>query len=276
MTLASNVYGWTQLAERQGRPFTPAWAMGEAKAAGLTGWEHAFETADEVAAIAAAATAAGLRMPSAYVGGALHDPARAEGEIARMVGIVRRLAAAGTRTIITNPDPIRWGGPENKSDTELVVQGRMLQRLGEAVAALGGHLLYHSHAPEMRAGAREFHHMLLATDPAAVGLCLDVHWVWRGAERSQVALFDIVALYASRIGELHLRQSRDDVWTETVGDGDIDYAALGRHLATCGIKAQLVLEHVYEDGTPATLGNVEAHRMSREYLAPRLADIAVP
>ena len=276
MMFASNVYGWTQLAERQGLAFTPAWAMGEAKAAGLNGWEHAFNTAEEVAGVAAAAAAAGLEMPSAYVGGVLHDPARAESEIARMVGIVRRLGAAGTRTIVTNPDPIRWGGPENKSDAELAFQGRMLQRLGEAVAAVGGRLLYHSHAPEMRAGAREFHHMMLATDPSAVGLCLDVNWVWRGAERSQVALFDIVTLYAPRIEELHLRQSRDDVWTETVGDGDIDFTALGQHLAARGAKALLVLEHVYEDGTPTTLDNVEAHRMSREYLAPRLAAIAAP
>ena len=276
MTLASNVYGWTQLADRQGIPFTPAWAMGEAKAAGLTGWEHAFDDGREVAGVAAAAAAAGLGMPSAYIGGALHDPARAEGEISRMVGIARRLVAAGTCTIVTNPDPIRWGGPENKSDAELEVQARMLQRLGEAVTAAGGRLLYHTHAPEMRAGARELHHMLLATDPAAVGFCLDVHWVWRGAERSQVALFDIVTLYAPRIEELHLRQSRDDIWTESVGDGDLDFAALGRHLAARGVKARLVLEHVYEEGTPATLGNVDAHRMSRDYLVARLAAVAAP
>jgi inosose dehydratase len=104
--------------------------------------------------------------------------------------------------------------------------------------------------------------MLAATDPDAVRLCLDLHWVYRGAENSQVALEDIIRLYAPRISELHIRQSKGGVWDETVGAGDIDMALIGAMLAERGVRPLLVLEHAYEDGTPQTMGEVEAHAAS--------------
>lgn len=274
MTLTSNVYGWTQLAEREKIAWTPAWGMAQAKKAGLDGWEHSFGSEDEVAPVLEAAGEHGLEMRSAYIGGKLHEPETADAHIERVVAIAARLLPAGVKMILINPDPIRWGGPEIKSDDQLLFQAEKLQKLGERLAAEGSTLLYHSHDPEMRAGAREFHHMLLATDPEIVRLCLDVHWVYRGAGNSQVALFDIIKLYATRIDELHLRQSRDHVWSETVGEGDIDFAALAQRLADNGVKAHLVLEHAYEEGTEITLDPVEAHRRSREFLEPLFAPIA--
>jgi len=43
---------------------------------------------------------------------------------------------------------------------------------------------------ELRQGGREFHHMLTATNPDDVKLCLDAHWIYRGCGDSQVAVFD--------------------------------------------------------------------------------------
>jgi inosose dehydratase len=48
-------------------------------------------------------------------------------------------------------------------------------------------------------------------------MCFDAHWLYRGASNSEVAVFDIARLYADRIIELHVRQSKDDVWTEVLG-----------------------------------------------------------
>ena len=61
----------------------------------------------------------------------------------------------------------------------------------------------------------------LGTDPEHVTLCLDAHWICRGAGNSAVALFDVVKLYGPRVTELHLRQSVDNVWTEALSEGDI-------------------------------------------------------
>lgn len=63
-----------------------------------------------------------------------------------------------------------------------------------------------------------------------MSLCLDVHWAYRGSGNSQVALFAIIKLYGHRIAELHIRQSRGGIWSETFGEGDIDYTRLTREL----------------------------------------------
>ena len=78
----------------------------------------------------------------------------------------------------------------------------------ERLQAMSMTLAYHNHDMEMRCSAREFHHMMLGTDPELVTLCLDAHWIYRGSEDSSVALFDIVKLYVKRISEFHIRQKR--------------------------------------------------------------------
>jgi inosose dehydratase len=105
----------------------------------------------------------------------------------------------------------------------------------------------------------------LGTDPKLLSLCLDAHWVYRGAGNSQLALLDVVKLYGSRIIEVHLRQSTENVWAETFGEGDIDYRAVASQLIRIGVKPHLVLEVAVEEGTPKTLDPVEAHRQSSEY-----------
>jgi inosose dehydratase len=107
-----------------------------------------------------------------------------------------------------------------------------------------------------------------------VSLCLDTHWVYRGAGNSMVALEDIIRLYATRVAELHLRQSRGGVWSETLDEGDIDYLEVARILAGRGVKPHLVLEQAIEASSPRSLDVVEAHRRSvaytrRVFAAPR-------
>ena len=135
-------------------------------------------------------------------------------------------------------------------------------------------LAYHNHDIELRKSAREFHHMLAGTDPKYVKFCLDSHWVYRGSGDSSVALFDVVTLYASRIVEVHLRQSVDGIWSETFGEGDIDYPALVRKLKKAGVKPHLVLEQAVEEGTPLSLDVVESHRRSLEYATRVFAPLA--
>lgn len=265
MFIGTNVYGWTQIARREGRDYDRRRAMRDAKAAGLTGWEDAFASADQVAAVAADAAEAGLGMRSAYVFGAFHTEEHAAAAAANALAIVEALMPHGVRKFIFNPDPLPEGAL--KCDAELRIQAKSVEALGRLLRARGAELLYHTHAPEMRASAREFHHMLAATDPAAVSLCLDVHWVWRGAGNSQVALEDIVRLYGSRVRELHLRQSHGGVWAEAVEDGDIDLARVAGMLEERGARPLLVLEHAYETATPMTRDPVEAHRASRDYVA---------
>lgn len=175
---------------------------------------------------------------------------------------------------MTNPSPIRWGGPQSKTDDQLKLQARLLSQLGARLSDLGLVLAYHNHDAELRHAAREFHHMMLGTDPSTVTLCLDAHWIYRGSGNSSVALFDVVKLYGPRISELHLRQSRDGVWTEDLCDGDIDYRHLADHLKRIDVSPHIVLEQAVERGTPQTMDATVAHQRSCQYAANVFASLA--
>lgn len=103
---------------------------------------------------------------------------------------------------------------------------------------------------------------MAGTDLEYVTLCVDARWTYRGAGNSAVALLDVLKLYGSRVTEPHLRQSKDSIWTETFGDGDIDYAALVEHLLKTGVRPHLVLEQAVEAGSPKTMTAVYASRKS--------------
>lgn len=263
--IATNTYPWGTFAKREGKSFdlhTDA-ALSAIASAGIVGYEPGINTPAELDGLGARLKQHGLEMPSIYVNSSLHDKDAAEKSIAAVLAIAHRAVELGTRLIVTNPSPIRWGGPENKTDAQLVTQAKALDRLGAELRKLGASLAYHNHDIELRQGAREFHHMLTATAPANVKFCLDAHWVFRGCGDSQVALFDTLEQHGERIVELHLRQSRGGVWSEVfTAEGDIDYKRLASWLQAHKLKPLLTLEQAVETGSPQTMDAIAAHRES--------------
>ena len=247
--LACNQYPWLTYYRRDGRDFNASLEAGMADVArsGVDGFEPLATAPEDIDRLVPLLARHNLEIRSLYVNSVLHDPDQAEASIRTVLSIAAKAKAAGTRIIVTNPSPIRWGGPEDKDDTQLRFQAKMLDKLGAELKAMGMVLSYHNHDIELRNAAREFHHMMLGTDPAHVTLCLDAHWIYRGSGNSAVAVFDVAKLYGRRITELHLRQSRGGIWSETLGDGDLDYPALAEYLSSLGVKPHLVLEQAVED-----------------------------
>jgi inosose dehydratase len=266
--LACNVYPWTVFYQREGRNFYQDLdkSLGEVAASGVDGFEPIINAPQDVDKLAPLLKKHGLEMRSLYVNSTLHEQDQADKSIESVLAIAEQAKKRlGTRIIVTNPSPIRWGGQEDKNDAQLKVQAAALQKLARQLKAMGLTLAYHNHDIELRNAAREFHHMMVGTDSAYVTLCLDAHWIYRGAGNSQVALFDVLKLYGSRITELHLRQSKDNIWTEMFGEGDIDYPALAKYPLDVGVKPHLVLEQAVESGSPKTMTPVEAFRKSSQY-----------
>jgi len=262
------VYPWIVFYQRDGRDFNKELDKGlaEVAASGVDGFEPIINSPPDVDKLAPLLKKHGLQMRSLYVNSTLHDRDQAGKSIEQVFAIAEKAKAVlGTQIIVTNPSPIRWGGPEDKNDAQLKTQAAALESLGRKLKAIGLTLAYQNHDIELRNAAREFHHMMVGTDPAYVTLCLDAHWIYRGSGNSQVALFDVLKLYGSRITELHLRQSKDNIWTETFSDGDIDYPALAKYLLDIGIRPHLVLEQAVEAGSPKTIGPVEAIQRSSQY-----------
>ncbi len=265
--ISCNAYTWNTFYGREKKQWMadPDASLTEYVKAGLTAYEPSFNNADEVKKLGPYLAKYKLAMPSLYVNSSLHEADEARKSIDSVLAIAYAAKPLGARIIVTNPNPIKWGTDDDKTDAQLTEQARNLDRLGAELRKRDITLAYHTHAPEHRQAAREFHHMLLATDPKNVSLCLDAHWVYRGSGNSQVALFDVVKLYGKRIVEVHIRQSRNGIWQETFGDGDIDYRRLAAELKTLGIRPNLVLEQCLEKGSPDTMGPVEAHKQDLVY-----------
>jgi len=274
--LACNQYPWTVFYRRENRNFNRELdkGLGELAASGMDGYEPLANNPQELDRLGPLLKKHNLQIRSLYVNSVLHERDKADESIESVLAIAEKAKGIGAKIIVTNPSPIRWGGPENKDDAQLKVQAAALEKLGRQIKAMGLTLSYHNHDIELRNAAREFHHMMLGTDPAYVTLCLDAHWIYRGAGNSAVALFDVLKLYGSRITELHLRQSKDNIWTETFGEGDIDYPALAKHLLNIGVRPHIVLEQAVESGSPKTMSTLEAFKKSARYARRVFADFA--
>ncbi len=274
--VACNQYSWSVFYQREGKDFNKSLDAGlaDVAASGLDGFEPGVGGLEQIEPLLPLLKKHGLQMRSLYVNSTLHEPDQVEKSIGEVLAVAGKVKAFGTQIIVTNPSPIRWGGPENKTDEQLQTQARALDNLGAKLRQMGLTLAYHNHDIELRNAAREFHHMMVGTDPKNVTLCLDAHWVYRGSGNSQVALFDVLKLYGPRVTQLHLRQSQKGVWTEVFGPGDIDYPHLAEYLQKLGVKPLLVLEQAIEAGSPNTTRPVEAFKKSTEYTRQIFAGFA--
>ena len=250
---ANNIY------QRDGKNFLEH--LDELKSVGVDGLEPTAGDAKGLESIGKRLKDHGLELRSVYTGGALFEESAAQGEFSRIAGLAEKAKELGTKIIVLNPNP-----KQGKSDAELLLQSKNVDRLGAELAKIGVNLAFHYHTTELEFGGREFHHLLCGTDPKHFSLCLEQHWSYRASGNSQVALFDHLKLYGDRVTEVHLRQSSGGVWTETFGDGDIDNAKLAADLKKLGTVPHFVLEQAAENGTPKTLEAKEVFRQSLEYI----------
>ena len=272
--IATQEYGWSQHAARAGLswPQATGWAMQQAASAGFSAWEPLLSSPEDATRVGDLARSHGLTMPSIFLTGTLHEAGGAEAALGRFQKTAAIAARYGCRQAMVYPSALP--GQAAKSDPELTLQAAQLTLISHSLRRLGIQLCYHPEEAEMRRAACEFHHMMLATDPSEVALCLDPDTVFRAAGNSNLAVMDSLSLYGNRVAALHLRQMRNGIWSEVLGPGDLDYPAILAALIGVHVKPALIVELAVEDLTPVTLAAQDAHRQSldyvRQYLVPML------
>ena len=256
--VGSNVYGWTQYAARDKQPFDLEGVLSALRDSGYDYLENFMDSAspDSVLRYAAQCRAKGLAPVSLYSGARLHDE-KAGAVVKQLLKAGAACKEAGFQVLSCNPDPI---GRE-KTGAELATQASALTDLGRGLKELGIALGIHHHMPELKSGGREFHHVLRNT-PECVGLCYDVHWVWKGGISPAAVLKE----YAARVVTWHIRQSRQGVWIEDLDTGDVDYAEVAREARARSLPRRFTVELALEGGTKVTNSAVENHRRSREFI----------
>jgi inosose dehydratase len=200
-----------------------------------------------------------LSMPSVYVGGGMHTKALAERttELALQIGAVCK--PFGCASVVTNADP----KPRNveKTDAELAVQAESMTQLGRVLGENGFQLRIHNHTPEMLSNAREWRYILHNTNSKYVTFCLDLDWVHQGG----LDPLELLREASKRVTEIHVRNSKDKLWLESVEDGDVDYRKIAAFLNAEGIQPLVVVELAYREKTPVTRPLEENLRVSRMY-----------
>ncbi len=263
--VACNQFCWINMYGRQKKNFNANLDAGlaEVKQSGMDGLETMLGSPDAAEQMIPLLKKHGLEMRSFYSGATLHDPATVDANIEKVVATAARAKELiDVRICVVNPAPLR----EEKTDEQLETQAKGMTQLGGALAEHGVTLAYHFHAPAWRSDGREFHHVMTQTDPKLVQLCLDTHWVYRGSGDNVGRVYEVVERYGSRVAELHLRQSKDGIWTEAFTDGDIDHGKVAAGLKAQGMKPLIVLEQAVEKGTPNTMDALESHRRSRAHV----------
>lgn len=258
--VGSNSFGWTQYARRDKKPFDLGETMSALRDLGYDYIETNMDFAhpDSVATLAEQMKSKGLKPVSLYCGPRLHEADKAKEVVAQLLAAAKVAKACGFRALSCNVAPI---GRE-KTDDELKTQVAALKDLGQGLKALGVKLGIHHHLPEMAGNAREFHYNFRNTDPAAVGFCYDVHWVWKGG----IQPLDVLREYGNRVVTWHIRQSRDGVWWEDLDTGDIDYAAIAQYAAEHKLPRLFTVELAIEAKTVIMRSAIENHRRSREFI----------
>lgn len=260
--ISSNSYNWGTFYGRENKNWGENLEadMAEYTKTGLQAYEPSLGSADEAKKLIAVLKKYNIKMPSVYIGSVLHEKEQIEKSIKNILEIAAVVKNYGTKIIVTNPNPIAWGSEKLKTDEQLSLQAKAREKIGKSLKVDGLKLAYHTHDVELKAGAREFHHMLQNTSPENLYFCMDVHWVYKGSQNSQLAVFDIFKIYNNRIIELHIRQSKNGIWQEVFSaDGDIDYKQFALELVKKKVKPHIVIEQCLEKDSPNTMNAVLAH-----------------
>jgi inosose dehydratase len=258
--VGSNVFGWTQYYKRDKKEFNQDEVIAALADCGYDYLENFLDlnVPEKNAEFAEKLKARGMRPVSLYCGPALHEADKYQATVEKILAAGKVCAQAGFEVFSLNASPIK----REKTDEELKTQVKAMTELGTGLKALGIRLGIHHHLPEMANQAREFHYNFKNSDPASVGFCYDVHWVYKGGISPQ----DTLAQYANRVVTWHLRQGREGVWWEDLDTGDVDYTWVSQYAHKHKMPLRLTVELALEAKTVITRSAVENHRRSREFV----------
>ncbi len=171
--------------------------------------------------------------------------------------VITRLAQTGGRTLgISVGDPGRKKTPE-----EFDHQAELLRKVRALCQQHGIVPNLHNHTYEVRDDSHDLRGTLQRIPDFPLGP--DLNWLLRGG----VDPVAFIRQYQRQIVFLHLRdQKADGRWSEAMGEGDMDYAAIAKALHDVGFTGDAIIELAHERDFQPTRPLRESLRLSREYV----------
>jgi len=141
----------------------------------------------------------------------------------------------------------------------------MVKKITALGKAHGVVLNLHNHTYEVENNEYDLKGTLARVPDAKLGP--DLNWLVRAGENP----VDFIRRYGRRIIFMHLRdQKADGTWSEAMGEGVTDFAAIGRELKEISFSGDAVIELAHEKGFQLTRPLRESWKMSREYVRKTL------
>lgn len=248
-------------------------ALGQLRAAGYVGAEIGagfFTSLDDGAWLKDLLAKHRLRYAAIHLGGVMYDrsvqrertlPAiRQAARFARQAGAEGALISTGAKR----------EGPLTAEEHAANIDG-----LKEAAHILREHGLpayYHNHAYEFADGARVLQSILDGVPADLLNLAFDTANASQDIPAAQVP--EVIRRFASRIGYLHYKDHRGGTLVEALGEGEIDFAAVGRVVREIGYAGWVVAEIEQGPGMVATRPVAEDARRSYDLLRRTLGELA--
>lgn len=151
--------------------------------------------------------------------------------------------------------------PARKTEEQLDAQADVLRKIMALGAAHGVVLNLHNHTYEVVDNLHDLRGTLQRIPDVKLGP--DLNWLVRGG----VDPVWFIRQYARQLVFLHLRdQQADGRWPEALGEGAMDYAAVGRALHEVGFQGHAVIELAHERDFRPTRPLRESLKLSREFV----------
>jgi sugar phosphate isomerase/epimerase len=181
-----------------------------------------------------------------------HDAVLKDAEL-----VIGRLAQVGGHTLGTSVGE----APQQKTPAQLDAQAELLRRIMAICDAKNVVLNLHNHTHEVADGEYDLNGTLSRIPEIKLGP--DLNWLVRAG----VDPVDFIRRHGDRIVFLHLRDQRaDGTWSEAMGEGNMNYSAIGHALRDVHFSGIAVIELAFPDGFKPTRPLRESLRMSREYV----------
>ncbi len=219
-----------------------------------------FATKESTEAMAVAMRVNARRMHTALAEAALDDQATVSQTMINITACADRAKPRDLEFQGVCLVPLAGERARGEEDVKAAVDRLLV--LASSLKRRGLWLAIHNDIRESMDGGRLLRALLDQTASSEIGLSLDVEWLCRGGGDPLALLKQ----YGPRLRTLHLRQSKDSVWTQELTDGEVDYRAIDKACRTLRNEIHLVVELNHMQATLQTRRPVDALKNSRQYV----------
>jgi sugar phosphate isomerase/epimerase len=230
------------------------------KQAGLAGVElmhNALRPNDAVAQIGELIKKHDLPVLGTSFSGALWDRTKHQEIMDDAQLVIANLAKLGGRTLGMSVGQ----APQKKTEAQLDAQAELLKKIIAFGEKHGVTLNLHNHTYEVVDNLHDLKGTLARLPDTRLGP--DLNWLVRGG----VDPVAFIRQYGKQIVFLHLRdQHANGRWSEALGEGDMDYAAIARALREINFQGHAIIELAHERDFQPTRPLRESLRLSRAFV----------